>query len=48
MKLHKILVWLQFICICGLIINHFMRGLNYQPLLFLLIPSTFLIAMKGE
>lgn len=47
MKIIKIAVWVQFLCIFGLTINHFLRGLHFQPLMLLCLVSMAIVVVEG-
>ena len=48
MNLIKILVWLQFFACLGLLCNHFLRGLHYEPLMILCLVSAGVVMAVKE
>jgi len=48
MNLIKTLVWLQFIACLSLMLNHFLRGLVWEPLMILCLVSAGLVMVVKE
>ena len=46
-KTIRVLIWIQFLLIVFLILNHMMRGLDWIPISFLLIPSISMLLLEG-
>ena len=46
-KVIKIAVWVQFFGLFALMMNHFMRGLHWEPLMFLCLFSMCFVVLEG-
>tara|TARA_R110002020_G_scaffold237137_1_gene449459 strand:+ start:20783 stop:20983 length:201 start_codon:yes stop_codon:yes gene_type:complete len=44
----RVLIWVQFIMICVVLLNHMARGLDWFPLVILIVPSATTVLFEEE
>jgi len=47
-KTIRVLIWVQFIMICVVLLNHMARGLDWFPLVILIVPSATTVLFEEE